>query len=68
MLFSGKLLKGLGSSDGLSYFLYVWIDVGLKKHCGWFLNFLVTPLYKVQTPVSHVSHVSISFFSLAGNI
>jgi hypothetical protein len=41
-------LMGLGSSDGLIYFLYVWIDVGIIKRCGKFLNFLVAFLYKVH--------------------
>jgi hypothetical protein len=29
---------GTGSPDGLRYF-FVWIDVGINKRCGWFLNF-----------------------------
>ncbi len=36
--------KGIGSPDGLRYFLYVWIATGLNKCRGWFSNFLGVPL------------------------
>jgi hypothetical protein len=32
--------KGTGSPDGLRYFCYVWIDVGINKRLWQFLNFL----------------------------
>ncbi len=34
---------GSGSPDGLGFSWHIWIDLGLKKGCGWFLNFLGDP-------------------------
>jgi hypothetical protein len=34
------VLKGTWSPDGLIYFRYVWIAIGLNRRHGWFLNFL----------------------------
>jgi hypothetical protein len=41
-------IKGTGSPDGLKYFLYVWIDVGINKRRWWFLNF-----FKVSPEAFH---------------
>jgi hypothetical protein len=35
--------KGTGSPDGLGFSWHIWIDLGLKKGRGWFLNFLGAP-------------------------
>jgi hypothetical protein len=37
------ILKGTGSPDGLGFSWHIWIDLGLKKGRGWFLNFLGAP-------------------------
>ncbi len=39
-----QAFKGTGSPDQLDYCGPVWIDQGLNKGCGSFLNFLGTPL------------------------
>jgi hypothetical protein len=33
------LIKGTGSPDGMGSSWHIWIDLGLKKGRGWFLNF-----------------------------
>jgi hypothetical protein len=38
-----KFLQGTGSPDGLGFSWHIWIDLGLKKGRGWFLNFLGAP-------------------------
>ncbi len=37
------ILKGTGSQDGLGFSWHIWIDLGLKKGRGWFLNCLGAP-------------------------
>ncbi len=38
-----SLLKETGSPDGFRFSWHIWIDLGLKKGCGWFLKFLTAP-------------------------
>ncbi len=33
---SNSIFKGTGSPNGLIYFLYVWVAIGLNKRRGWF--------------------------------
>jgi hypothetical protein len=40
---TGYVLKGTGSPDGLRYFWYVWIYVGINTRRWWFMNFKVSP-------------------------
>jgi hypothetical protein len=42
-------LKGTGSPDGLGFSWLIWIDLGLKKGRGWFLNFIEPP------PIVHLN-------------
>jgi hypothetical protein len=42
-MFLRRTLKGTGSPDGLDSSWHIWIDLGLKKGRGWFLNFVGAP-------------------------
>ncbi len=37
------ICKGTESPDGLGFSWHIWIELGLKKGRGWFLNFLGAP-------------------------